>query len=403
MVKINLNDPMHAECLSYRLTDEQRPYFGLNRIEDGWEEVEVKPGTVVYYEGDTIRKVIHYDFHLCFTYKEYDTEMHTNGRSAILPKTPRGKEKKITPSNILSVMPTGCTLIISLSSSDSNKSAIHAYNSRNSIRLPIDGDQHIHSLGDLEAWMRNYIRTCPPDYFGKVLRMRETPHRTIKYKTGDLFRFEIDREHYGYGLIIGKLAEMRKHVPESHPWHSMMTVPLLIRIYELKTKDRNMPVEEVSSHRLLRACMMSDGEIIWGTHEMIGNKTLDERDIDYPIIMERLRSNDDDWFLRFAWGFGAKEAALSPEDELFDLTANEKCCNRGVYLGLPMYQLVNVLHNKPQFTAHADLLHPDNAEIRAKVFERLGLSPDTSMDAFNRAYGGLTREQYATLCGENNG
>jgi hypothetical protein len=397
-MKINMSDAKQLEYLSFRLTNEQRPFFGLNGIEDDWEEVEIKTGTIVFYQGDVIKKVIHFDLFRTFTYKEYDTELFTNGRQFILPKTSKGKEKKITPTNILSCMPTGCTFYVSFTSNGGYKSMVRAYNSRNHIELPIDEDENLNHISELESWIHDYMNTCPTDYFDKVNKMRETPHRTIKYRTGDVFRFEIDREHYGFGLIIGEVKELKKQVPEYHPWNSLMTVPILIRIFEIKTKDKNLPVEDLYSHRLLRVDIMSDDEMIWGTHEIIGNKKLALDDIDFTLHLEYRRDNNNRQVYRFAWGYGIKEIDYQSDDsELMEKMYENRFSDNGVALSLPKYQLIKVLKNLPQFSENLDLKHPNNSRLYKKVFEWFGFSLDMDMDQFNRENNGLTRQQYLSL------
>ncbi|MDQ6421274.1 immunity 26/phosphotriesterase HocA family protein [Paenibacillus sp. LHD-117] len=397
-MKINLADVKQLEYLSFRLTNEQRQYFGLDGIEDDWDEVEIKTGTIVFYQGDVIRKVIHFDLFRTFTYKEYDTELFTNSRQFILPKSSKGKEKKMTPSNILSFMPTGCTFYVSLTSNGGNKSMVRAYNIRNNIELPIDNDENLNHVSELESWIHDYMNTCPNGYFDKVNKMRETPHRTIKYSTGDVFRFEIDREHYGFGLIIGEVKKLRERAPKNHPWKFLMTVPILIRIFEIKTKDKDLSFKDLFSHRLLRADIMSDAELIWGTHEIIGNKKLAEDDIDFTLHLECISDDNHRLVYRFAWGYGIKEIDHRSDDsELMEKVHEQLYSNSGVALSLPKYQLTNVLNNQPQFTESVDLLHPYNSSLFKKVFEWFGFSLDMDMDQFNRENNGLTREQYLSF------
>lgn len=70
-----------------------------------------------------------------------------------------------------------------------------------------------------------YIETCPEDYFEKIKTLKNTVHQTVKFKPGDIFRCELDRFHYCYGLILGKTREIQKWgiFPENHSFiHLMM-------------------------------------------------------------------------------------------------------------------------------------------------------------------------------------
>lgn len=100
--------------------------------------------------------------------------------------------------------------------------------------------------------MDGFIAACPPGYFEKVERMKHTKHRTVKYFNGDIFRFEVDLEHYGFGLIIGQIGKMDKDglLKEEHILGSTLGVCLLVRLYLFKTVDRDMRVENITAHRL---------------------------------------------------------------------------------------------------------------------------------------------------------
>lgn len=176
----------------------------------------------------------------------------------------------MTPTNLLNFMPTKCSFYVCLKVPHF-KSMEYASCPQNNIKLPITNDEDIKTISDLREWLKNYISTCPNDYFEKVHRMKIMPHRTIKYNVGDIYRFEIDRENYGFGLIIGKLQEFRKQciLCEHHPMLNLMTVPIFTRLYKVTTKDKNLPISEITKHQLLAAEIMSDNEIIWGTHEVM--------------------------------------------------------------------------------------------------------------------------------------
>jgi hypothetical protein len=404
-MKINLDDLELQEFLAFRLTNEQRPYFGLDPVRDEWEEVEVKPGTTVFYDQEeVIRKVIKFDPFYRFDYTEFDTIMATRNRTTILPKTEKGKEKKITPTNIVAPTPSGCRVNFRLTS-ERLGSGIYADNPRNRINLPIDSDDNIHTLDELRHWITHYIGTCPSDYFNKVDRMRTMSHRTIKYKAGDVFRFEIDRMHYGFALIIGEKKKLSPLLPAGHHWNSLMTVPILFRFYELKTTDKDLPIEEIFSYPLLRAEFMSDDDIIWGTHDIVGHKQLEEKDIDFPMHLSFLRENHGPHVLRFSWGLGTAIAdnPLDMEEVRTTLedTPQRDFSNSGVALTLPMYELIRVLNSEPQFGERRDLLHPNNLQKRQMVYEWFGFHEEMDLDTFNLQYNGYTRQQYIDLVAAN--
>lgn len=392
-MKRNNDYPEYKEYKAFRLTNDQRPYFGLDIIDMEWEEVEIKEGTNVFYDGDTIKKVIYWEKFSRYEYTEFDTEIMTRNRQFILPKTTGGKEKKLTHSNILNLIPSGCTLFIALKSG-SLKSRVYSFCTRNNIHLPINDDKEIITINDLKEWIEEYINTCPTDYFEKVNKMITMHHRTIKYKVGDIFRFEIDRENYGFGLIIGKLRELEKKgvFSEEHPLPKAMGVPVLIRMYKLITKNKDLQINEVIQNELLATEIMSDGEFIWGTHEIVGCKKVDENDIDFPLQFGFTTRAIKKQAAFLAWGIGMIKIERI-ESVPIELKTN-KFINNGGHILLPIYKLIRVLQGDSELNYLGDLRHPDNKEIKERVFQMFKQPVDIDFDTFNINNSGMTKKQY---------
>lgn len=122
-----------------------------------------------------------------------------------------GKEKKLNYSTISKVQPTGCTFKMNLTS-PLICSRLLSFNIHNATSLPILFPEDIKTFLDYRKWLDNFKRNITDTYFAKVERMKHLPKRTVKYFDGDIFRFEVDLEHYGYGLIIGQLKKFEKMV-----------------------------------------------------------------------------------------------------------------------------------------------------------------------------------------------
>lgn len=62
--------------------------------------------------------------------------------------------------------------------------------------------------------------------------MKNTPCRPTKYFIGDIFRFEIDLNHYGFGLIIGQLRKIQKDslFRDEHILNDTSGMTLLVRL-----------------------------------------------------------------------------------------------------------------------------------------------------------------------------
>jgi hypothetical protein len=100
---------------TYELTNEQRIYFGLDPIESHWDRVILSGDTyrtesILYFDKDTIKR------HIVSKDKEYLEKQYeelTKNRTILLPKTNKGKEKKLTASVLEQRQPSGVYLNIS--------------------------------------------------------------------------------------------------------------------------------------------------------------------------------------------------------------------------------------------------------------------------------------------------
>ena len=84
----------------FELNNNQRKYFGLEPVQDSWDQVPFKgdayrPDSVLYFDGNTIKKQV---ISTEERYSEVQYDEQTDNREFILPKTKKGKPKKLTPS-----------------------------------------------------------------------------------------------------------------------------------------------------------------------------------------------------------------------------------------------------------------------------------------------------------------
>lgn len=372
------------------LTNEERRYFGLEPILPDWERFTIKPGYVVYFDGDVIRKIIS----MCtfsgkgwenfFDYIETDNEIHTRERQVVLPRTKRGKEKKLNYTSINSMIPTGCSVQINLRNPN-NGSSLYVRNVRNSISLPIVIPDDLDTLTQFREWLTGFMAACPADYFDKVERMKHTSHRTIKYFNGDIFRFEIDLEHYGFGLIMGQLRKMKKDglLRDEHILNDTLGIPLLVRLYLLKTTDKDLPAEQIAAHPLGGTFLMMDNQVIWGAYEIVGNKTLEESDIDFPIQAGHSINGQDPDHVRLCWGPGiiVRRGVRDFPEPLNQLMRH------GCNFGVGSIDLEYSLERAQRMAG----LH----ELEQSAFRYFDVPLDTTIDEFNRKHDGMTRAEYA--------
>ena len=142
----------------YELSNKQRKYFGLSLVSEDWDKVRLSDSVTVYYQGDSIVKVLHFGF----GYEEYDTAIATKDRQWLLPKTTKGKEQKLSVSRILKIKGSGIQF-----SGSFQGGGIHVYDNRRNLffikSYTEDGD--IRNYNDIEKWVTAFINKTPANYF----------------------------------------------------------------------------------------------------------------------------------------------------------------------------------------------------------------------------------------------
>lgn len=423
------------------LTAEERRYLALDPIDPNWETVSVfsvthslKKHTILFYDSNTIVKVIHEELSAnedgsCI-YKssyEFDTHLETDNRIMLLPLTSRGRAKPVTPTNVMAVTPFGCEVYIYLKK---DHSTISARNARNEQEIAIGEKDRVRKImtnDDLHGFMRYYISTCPDDYFERIAAVRTMEHQTVRFRAGDIFRCQTDRTHYTYGLILGKTREIEKwkELPENHSFRHLMTQPIVIRMYDFVTSDRDMTADTLSDKPLRPPEICSDCDIIWGTHKIVSHKELEPDDIQFRLQLARQTAKNEHFTpftaeflantppglpgiirkpvsLYVEWGFVSFEIPWEDvPDDMRDFLDTGKYYDGGVSLGirgdLCGRTLSDILEESPKRLIRYDLLLPENRGKFNFVMHFLGLLDNCTLDDFAAKYGGISRQRYIEL------
>jgi len=370
----------------FKLSNDDRKCLALLPINENWELVELKKNFILYYDGEKIKKTIS-----CSntTYIEDDVDIQTEGRKAILPKTSRGKKKNITISNISAIKSSGCKLEIGLVTDKRKKSFVVVHNPKAMRTLLTINDKSISSFDELRVWIDKFISIPPSDYLKKVEHFRNLKLQHIKYKVGDVFRFDIDRDYCGYGKIIGIKKDIIKWgvLTEKHPLHKIPMVPLIVRLYGVKTTNKEMIMDELNKYPLLPSNFIADDNLFWGQYEIIGNEPLEVDEVDFP--MGFYLCADDTW--KFFWGLGV---AFGKDCSNKKIEFPKEYSNMGVGFGVPIHLLEKYLKGEHPSNEWGDLKHPNNKVDKDAIFSLVGITSEIEYDEFCRKTGGLTRQEY---------
>ncbi len=412
------------------LTNEERRYFGLSAVSPDWDTLAYCSKTNLWYtrvtaffDGNTIIKVIsetkrvlddgtaNYE-----NYVEYDTKLDTAERKQLLPLTSRGKPKPLSASNINAVTPFGCSFAIDYESGKDTRLRLN--NLRANKEFPIgewDAIAAIRSEPDFHAFMNTYISTCRDDYFDKLQAFKGAKKVTIKYKPGDIFRMELDRTRYCYGIITGTIKKLKAmpELPEKHSLRQLMMVPIMVRPYQLITDDPNLKFDELCHVPLGRVQIVGDNDIIWGTHTIVDHKPLAPDDLEFNFVCTKIISHSQhntlftqDIFMRnglipqqeytlyIEWGFAQTSLRYDQlSDKLKSFLADYSSPHGGVSMGIDPRSAVPDEKRRQYYSYRMNLLNHENHEMLSEIFTCLGLNTDTTFDQFAEKFGGLTRQE----------
>ncbi len=427
------------------IKNSERKYFGLAEIAPEWEKSEFfsktnfcYKRTVVFWDKTTVRKVITEENRMTDDnvihsrhYQEHDTEILTEQREMILPLTARGKKKKVTATNILSITPFGCQFWFSLNSiSKEPYAGMGACNLRNNQHLAIGEEERIRAIStpaDFRSFIEDYIKTCPDDYFDRVHRMQTEKHKTVKYRPGDIFRAEVDRFHYCYGLITGEIKKIQQwaQLPQRHSLRSLMMVPLMIRFYDRLTTDRELKAEDLKDIPLGRVRICGDNDIIWGTHPIVDRKRLTADDVEFNLVCtkfltenkhctvfsqdmmlvnEKLSEKPREYSVYVEWGTASTVLPYSQlSDKLKEYLNDYRSPHGGVSIGIrPSAVMFSESRNEQHYEYRYNLQEKHNQYIKDELFACLNLPSDAGFDDFAEKFGGMSRSDIAErIAGEN--
>jgi len=187
----------------YELNNDQRKYFGLLPVEDNWDKLQLSNTVYVYFNQDKITKVLNYGW----GYFEYDTDINTIKREIIIPKTGRGKERKLTIARILKIKGSGVQFSGSFQGGN-----IHVYDNKRNLffikSFADDGDMKEYQ--DVDNWISNYIVNAPPKYFEWLGDQLSQRRLKVKIKSGDIVAFRISQTTFGFARILSNVFADKK-------------------------------------------------------------------------------------------------------------------------------------------------------------------------------------------------
>lgn len=371
----------------YELNNEQRRYFGLEPIESHWERVILqgdkhRPNTILYFDGDTIKRQI---ISTRTTYKEFHFNEQTYNREVLLPKTARGKEKKLNAANFEKRTPFG----VYLSVDEYGSLTVASFTSQTSFynRLwekPVQKNLNPADLID------EFIQNVPENHFEAIEKFKSLRRQNLKYKTGDYFCFKLNLHDFGFGRILLDIDKLRKSgvLPLDHKLFWLMGKPILVQLFVFASPTKNIPVETLKKQPTLPSSVMMDNAFFYGEYEIFAHEPIADEVYDFPMSFYY---NPTDYnapeLTTFQWGF----IHLDMDRDVFDKLAskelrqvikeNELKHNAiGFSPAYAQYEIINTLKgigiDENQWHWKGDLRNPKWQAVKDELFTIFGLDID---------------------------
>lgn len=289
------------------MTNEQREFFGLLPLKETWEAVQLTAECTIYFDGDLLVKRIDQTAN---SYLEKDVTIATRDRQYMLPKTARGKEKKLTYPSLYQRY-DGTLLFQYGVHNDQGYIKLEHVETKKALTIPRFSAAN---LAAVEAQLTQLLAS-PPAAFKEKLEQLFTKPQRHKIKAGDVFKIERSLTTHGYAVVIGDVLKMRKDglLAEDSVWNDLMAVPLFVRVYNLET-EAELSLEEIQQLPFYDGCQISmDDQFMRGQYPFIGNIQLHEKDIELPLgFGPSLNYTATHW--RLSWGLATivKEGPEQP-------------------------------------------------------------------------------------------
>lgn len=388
--------------MKFELSNKQREYLGLDPVPTTWDNATLKgdtyrPDSIIYFDGDTLKR------HIVSTENEYKETQYnelTRDRKILLPKTEKGKEKKLTASVLETKTPIGVYFAADKSGSiciGSHTTQTTFYSSNWSRKKK--GEQA--EVG-IEKSIETFISESPKSHFDEIKDFKNAKRKNVKYRAGDVFAFKISRTEYGFGRILLDINLLRKKklVPENHGLFNIMGPPLLVTIYAFTSTAKNIDINSIVDKPRLPSDIMMDNHLYYGEYEIIGHLALSESEFEFPISYGHRLDSIPNVFLQ--WGLIHLEKPRKTFDKYLkgeNLNFPPGNPSRLVdnpfgYYGVGFSHrydtndIKNTIESNGQFQydkssyygSQFDLRNPVNSQIRTDILKAFGLKSNASYD-----------------------
>lgn len=266
----------------FELTNKERKYVGLEPVETTWKKVLVTSPAKeeekwLYFDGETIRKLI--TISSC-RYREDQVEQQTaDDGQTLLPKTAKGKSKKLTFSSLESLSGIGVYFEYAAWGVK-----IANYSTQTTFYgAKCAGDSF--SVDGLRTWLDTWIAGTNQGDLAELASFRIAKRQHVKIHEGDFFAFKVGRREWGFGRILLDIPSLRKtdefKKSKNYGLQNLMGPTLIVKVYHIIRNTPEIDIDELHSCSAFPSQPIMDNCFYYGEYKIIGHKPLqiDEQDM----------------------------------------------------------------------------------------------------------------------------
>ncbi|WP_062054554.1 immunity 26/phosphotriesterase HocA family protein [Aquimarina longa] len=367
----------------FQLTKTDRKYLGLKPVKSNWDIVQLTDEIYLFFDGSTIIKSITVNQN---SYQENDMNEETsNNRTILLPKTGRGKPKKLNFSSFQSR--NGIGTYFSFTAGNQGV-IIGNYTTQKTFYETYFQEIEINNFSELRKWLDNFINSSSKNHLLDINKFGKEKRKRVKVKEGDFFTFKVDRKNYGFGRVLLDIRKLHKEKffeKENHYGLSnLMAQPLTIKVYHHISETKNIDVSILKNKKCFPSEHIMDNRLFYGDYEIIGNLPLENSEMEFPMSFSESIDYSNKGLIYFQWGFIYKEKNIK---QISKSIVGNYFRNEGVGVGLRLNKkiLINCIKDNSNdyywnsdafYTFKKDLRNPKNKESKIKIFKEFGLNPE---------------------------
>lgn len=290
--------------MKYELTNEQRELLGIEPIANHWDRVELNADVTLIYDGNVIKKeiVLEDDY-----YMEWVHNDETENRKLLLPKTAKGKPKKITATSVSSKRKLTYVVIMEDKIEIGNYTTKRILYSSQNERIKFD------NFTEATVYFSNLITKIPKsdvDTFN-INKKKKQPFP----KEGDFFVFKMGIENYAIGRVLLDINKYRSSdefaQQNNDGLAKLLGENFVIKIYHIMQSSKKFNLDEVKKLKALPSQYIASEKFRDVDFEIIGNIELENDELDYPISYSANFAYEDERYVYLQHGkFFAKKPLI---------------------------------------------------------------------------------------------